>query len=454
MNGNLMVTASKRIKKTGRRISLSSSTFWVCIVAFIGFILLRNLGEVNLPDLIVVAISAVVFLFLPIEDGMVFYALLIPFKTGIGMHSITLVFCVAAFLRHMRRTGGKFRMPIMALAIILVLEVINMAIGQGDYPELLRYAVYLLWMYFIYEQLNSLHWDKKVITNIMKAFVGGLVIASLIVVIINGQNLTLAGLFNGQFRIGKTAEYSSLDSMLISFHVNDLAIFCASGISLLVILTLNKHVNAVIGMAGITYLLLVGFLTQSRTFVLMIALLVVYLALVSGKNRWLYLLAIGIVTVVVLCLYKAGHLPVIDAILSRFNATDMETMNGRTDIISAYNEVIFSNPIRLLTGYGVLDYRLYSTVGSAHNGSQEMLVSCGLIGSFCLIYWYYFFGKTAQRRAGCRLRKNLINYAPLLTVLLGIQGTQFVSQYHMFCIFIFSMIAIGLGECQDKATLR
>jgi hypothetical protein len=168
----------------------------------------------------------------------------------------------------------------------------------------------------------------------------------------------------------------------------------------------------------------------------------------------LYLLAIGIVTVVVLCLYKAGHLPVIDAILSRFNATDMETMNGRTDIISAYNEVIFSNPIRLLTGYGVLDYRLYSTVGSAHNGSQEMLVSCGLIGSFCLIYWYYFFGKTAQRRAGCRLRKNLINYAPLLTVLLGIQGTQFVSQYHMFCIFIFSMIAIGLGECQDKATLR
>ena len=57
--------------------------------------------------------------------------------------------------------------------------------------------------------------------------------------------------------------------------------------------TLNKHVNTVIGMAGITYLLLVGFLTQSRTFVLMIALLAVYLALVSGKNRWLYLLAIG-----------------------------------------------------------------------------------------------------------------------------------------------------------------
>lgn len=450
MNNTSIINTPNRTKTAGSGISKSNLMFWVCMAAFIGFILLRNLGQINLPDLIVLAISVLVFMGLQVEYGMIFYIFLIPFKTGIGMHAITLMYCIAAFLRHVKENGGKFEKIIIALFLIVGLEFINVTFGKGNYAELLRYAVYMFWMYFIYEQLNDLGWDKRIIVNMIKAFVVGLVIASLIVVIINGKNLTLSGLFNGQFRIGKTVEYSMLNSMLISFHVNDLAIFCGSGISLVFILMLNKCMNTLTGAACIIYLLLVGFLTQSRTFVLMVALLVVYMALVSGRNRWKYVLAISTVAAIVLFLYDAGYLPVIDTIIMRFNGTDMETMNGRTDIIAAYNKVLFSNPIRLFTGYGVLDYRLYSTVGSAHNGTQEMLISCGVIGSACLIYWYYFWGKTAQQKARCRFEKNLINYAPFLTVLLGIQGTQFVSQYHMICIFTIALLAVGLGRRDEN----
>ena len=434
------------------KVSKTKIIFWLCLIAFVGFILARNLLQINLPDILAVGLSAIVFFVLPVEYGIIFYAFLIPFKTGIGMHSITLVYCCVAALRHFRKKGAVLQGKILLFAIVLVLEIINVSLGEGNYMEMFRYAVYLVWIYFTYEQLEELSWNKQIIVKVLKAFIWGLVIASLIVVIINSQNMTLTGLLSGSVRIGKTAEYSSLESMLISFHVNDLSMFCAIAISFIVVLVLRRNMGILLGVIGIIYFIFIGLLTQSRTFILMISLITLYLIIVNSKNRWKYLIVIGVIVVIVVWTYQMGYLPVIDSIMNRFKGSDMLTANHRTEIVAAYNNLLLSNPIRLFTGYGVLDYREYATVGSAHNGTQEMLVSCGIIGSICLMSWFGLFGKRAQQSAKRSLWKNSTNYTPLMVYLLGVQATQFVSQYHMFCILIFTLMAIGLGEKENVKT--
>lgn len=246
------------------------------------------------------------------------------------------------------------------------------------------------------------------------------------------SRFNIAKAFTNMQRLGMTAE--NMEATGAEFNPNYLGflcIICSTGL-LQLRMSNQKQKN---DMAIVVFLLVCGLLTMSRTFLLCLALMIVLLVLAYGINfrKMLKMLGsvagVGLVVMVVLLVFFPETA---ENWAARFQVADITS--GRMVLMELYHERIFSSPRIYLYGIGMQSVtqkveHLFGTrkiLGTVvpHNAIQEMIFCWGIPGLILFIYFILALIASAKRK---NPGMKLINYVPLLLLLVKIQAGQLIS---------------------------
>mgnify|MGYP004462523873 CR=1 FL=1 len=189
-----------------------------------------------------------------------------------------------------------------------------------------------------------------------------------------------------------------------------------------------------------------GFQTISKSFFLMLIVMVILFFAISIRTRhWGVSLAITLFCAIVVVLFMYGRISVFDSFFERITSTN-DVTTGRMEIWKDYISVIFSNPINLLFGFGIGSTPKYM----AHNTYLELLYTYGIFGSLTFIAGLkYAFGNKIRRG-------EFANWAPAIADIIMV---FFISSLVSFdfgfnLILILSFIAKDsnkqIEECSEK----
>jgi O-antigen ligase len=172
-----------------------------------------------------------------------------------------------------------------------------------------------------------------------------------------------------------------------------------------------------------------------------ILLLVCQKGSVSQKIKFVCIVAV--IVLIALGLLFLLFPALMEFYISRFQMEDLTT--GRMDLMAHYHEFVMSDPVHLFFGIGLHDfnkkvmnvYRIARNV--PHNGVQELIVAWGLPGLIMfLILWVVMILRARQ----CCKKQGLINYIPLLIILLKVQAGQMLNSAYTMLAFSFAYLSM------------
>lgn len=140
-----------------------------------------------------------------------------------------------------------------------------------------------------------------------------------------------------------------------------------------------------------------GFLTYSKSFVLMFALVLLFEVLINLRTRKPWLSATVILLIAALAvLFLSGRVAVFERMFTRLG--DEDVLTGRDDIWANYLEVIRSSPLNIIFGVG-LDAP-YVGAKAAHNMYIELVYYSGVLGLMAyMLGWVYLILSDHRGRA-------------------------------------------------------
>ncbi len=407
-------------------------------------ILMRDLNIINVHHLIIVGICALAFVLLSFHDIATIIAFLLPFAGGLHFHYIVLIAFVIG-LTKLIRTGRINKLLIVFFFIGIFLTLFNMI--TGGLNEDIKTAVTL----FAYVNLVSLfvcYADKLEIETMLKYFVIGTILSIINVVYISLSLYSLEYLTTYGMRFGR---WSDSASMLTSYDPNTMGLFVIAAISLVYLLNNSKHMGTFMSSLLITILVLMGALSISRTYFILLVTFAFYIIAKNtnrkGAIRLAVLLAVftGVYFAFIQdsALYDYITLQYFD----RFSHDSVDTFGGRSMIFSHYMHIFTSSMKIFVMGAGINGYKEFYSGISAHNGLQEILLAWGIVGFIIIVSWItmliWMISKRREKALGFAL------YMPLILFLLYIQTIQWFSIYRYIVLFAVVLLAINVRKANS-----
>ena len=226
-------------------------------------------------------------------------------------------------------------------------------------------------------------------------------------------------------------------------------------IVLLTLLNLKKYISKRLFVLGITFMLLFGALTYSKTFLVLLCLywLLCLFYLIRDKH---YILAVTFTVSTVLLALLLSKTLFATTLYRITNASSVnELTTGRLAILDEYLREISSSPGIMLWGKGLSAHLLKK---GTHNLFLEIQYYLGLFG---LILFLLYFGiliiRIYKKYATGNAKSKLFNYSPLIVfivIFFSLQGMFSVSVYTLLYLAIIS-IGIQQNDClQGKELLN
>ncbi|UTB77167.1 hypothetical protein A2I62_00615 [Staphylococcus carnosus] len=192
---------------------------------------------------------------------------------------------------------------------------------------------------------------------------------------------------------------------------------------------------------------MVGLLTLSRTFLLVMALvMLIYLfTSVGARNIFSIFTFIAVILIFIIILYSNEGL--YDSLYNRIFETD-DISGSRFLIYSQYTAILFSHFSILLFGVGMQNYmekfsELDNLINqSTHNVLLEVLSSWGVIGLLIVIILFSLIIMQSKVKKLKNSKRIIILLPFLVVVLSAFFGQFFISYYHTFSITIFSLVIL------------
>ena len=190
----------------------------------------------------------------------------------------------------------------------------------------------------------------------------------------------------------------------------------------------------------LTFLVVVGFFSYSKSYILTLAVIVLAYILKSGQHIIRNLLLLAAVGVVFLAVERALNLNVLDLLLSRFTGVESvdDLTTGRSELWKQYMDSIFADLKILMFGDG---FNSRTMRWAAHNTFIEMLYRYGILG--CALWSYGIFKcyKIVTKRDDGKKPK-LVTTIPLWTM---IAVYSFISVFHFGYVgFNIAMVIMAM----------
>lgn len=248
-------------------------------------------------------------------------------------------------------------------------------------------------------------------------------------------------------------------SSVLGIHGNDLANFCFLAIPFLIVLCLNKRAVWTYGCLFVT--LAATALSYSRTAYFIVLFAIVLFYLLSGRVRYLPVIAL----IIFLVLQFAMPESIIDRALTGFSAGDLNTISaGRIQYLwkPILNE-IGRKPDVIQFGYGIhgiINMRAWQTgtifsVGHAHNMYLDMILESGVLGLVVLLCFYTYvlirFMKAFYRESLNPFQKDLLAaviVAIICYLISGLTGRRLFPS--LSNVYVWIIVGLGFSLVSSK----
>ena len=418
------------------RLYLNQKTLLIATIATLSIILyMGNVFAYNTSKLVDL-FCLVTFPFLSPSGLLATVAFLTPLNSGI---TTMYIFGLAVVFLVLRSKKLPFKMLITVLVIATHELFLNGIAGKVNLMTFITYA--LVVFLFLYGMMNKENINYQAVCV---AFVVGTALLLFAVFTTTIQHYPLEHLLQGYVRIGVYGNKEALGGSvaILSDNANNLGYFSAVSVTMgLLLLTRAKGVERLLLLVTLFVNVVIGAFTVSRTWIALVALGVVLVALFryKGKARFAMLFVVGILFVGFGAVI-ATQTNIFDAFFERMNELGED---NRMRIFKRYMSAMANRPLRILSGAGALTYKtVFNISGSMHNGLQQIFVAYGVPG-FLLWMWMMFSPIVLHFK---KRKFRIYRILPLLIAFLFTQTIQFVNPFILMLPYMVAMCYMKIPE--------
>lgn len=417
--------------------------FWILLALLLGLCIVRYAFRVNLPRVVLLAVAITIAIVGNRDEIIAMCICCIPLHESIDFF-YTIVLCVGIyavrFPRHVRI--GASIVPIL---LIFVWELLHCLGEKFSVVELVSNLTPFLPLLLLLCTDCDEH-DYDYIVRALAVATAAISLA-LLVKVIYAADFNLLMAFANLQRLGVDTEETKKGTEILGSQINpnSLGVICVLAMTGLMQLRQAGR-KKWSDMPMVLFLLVFGTLTSSRTYLACLAMMAVLL-LISQKgslaHKLKFLGAILIVTAIALAVLYLIFPTLMGYYAGRFQEKDLTT--GRLDLMVKYHDFIMSNPKVMFFGVGLQDFLkkvlviFRVAVHVPHNGIQEVIVAWGLPG---LLLFVALWGAMILRSRKCCKKQGLINYIPLLVILLKAQAGQMLDSPYTMLAFSFAYLSM------------
>ena len=423
------------------------------IIILILVVLLQFLNQLFFELPMIVMAILIVLSFLIVEKKLLIglYCFYIPISIPTILYIVNVVFVIALLFKF--RHDMKIDSTVFYMLLISMFESIHVYINisNGKDESIINLLGFLLCIIpFIVINSISLKIDKF---ETLKLFFLGFFSFTIIMFGKYYVEFGTFNIFNNVQRFGFSANEGEISTNELLLNPNTIGVYSALIVAIIIVLQRFKMIkHYLIVWFMFSYAIIIGLLTVSRTFLLIITTLffLYLLSSIMKKNVASFFVGMGIFLITLVVFLSNNQLSrMIQARL--FESDDIS--GSRFSIYEEYLRVIFTNENIFLLGVGMQDYLEkvkninYLINQSTHNMILETLVIWGIFGLIVVICLFISIIYKSKFWLDTRLSDSLIKLFPIIAVLLSAQfGQYFISFYHTFSITLLALIYLSVKE--------
>ena len=419
-------------------LSRKKEVDWRLLVSCVVFALMvyvRDLGLFAFNPIHFTAIVILISLWLPYQKLTAFFFFYI--SVGIGVHGAAWIPLVLILMLKARKFNA---LQFVFAIVILLIEIIHLATYSFD-VDLIKYVLYAVDIIVFFFMLFDDTTDEGSLKNNIKYYINGVVAAALIVIAHSISGFGFNEVFLESMRIGSDFNQDEINAgMQTTFNSNQLAYFSITAFTLaLFVKKIYKH--NLVKVLMMLVLVLAGVLTASRTWIIVMALVLALFFLFNNVKGRLVFVLVAVALLLLAGRYITYSEAFEERFATRFKESSFETAGHRTEIFADYNRWLAAHPERIIYGTGAIYYgKVCQIQYSMHNGTQQILVCYGVIGLLLFAICAYAF----YRRFSKKSKIKFSNYIPFLICFIFLQSGQFLSPPIMMLPCIASVLPLKL----------
>lgn len=424
------------------------------IITFVGAMVLLFASSLWAPlSYVLMAFILCSYAFANVEESLV-YTMFFMFFSGVlgifvsSLVGVMLVMTIRYIVDAIRHKVEFFKIPfIITMSLVVVGFVVGIfydkvEVGQGFITPVLLIMTYIFFAYR--KQISA----RKVADGLLVGMLASVVMAGLMY-LISACEITL-------FEWGKVITKSVRKTLfmsdgtytrlkLMTFHINHLSCFCAFAVAYLCYWFINKKdaslKEQIFYYTSFAFAVIIGALTLSKSFIVVCAVIAVYMLVYiikTYKLKSLYFICPVILIGAIGCVIlwdKILH------VFSRFVAYggsffDMLT-TGRVSIWKKFMQDMFASPLKIIFGAGFL---LPDVVAiGTHSLYVYVLYRFGFVGVAALVVLAVYYAKSA----GLKFKIDWKRLLPLLIILFFAVQEACVDERFLF-------VLVGLALLFEK----
>lgn len=402
-------------------------------------LIIRDVFGVELSKFIYFAYTVVLFAIAKYRTMVYMLCFILPLVCGLPGTYIMPCALVLLFVKKMQVNAWQLLM----LLFVTVMEILaSFWYPDFDLPAIVQYVSFAGVLFFLIHDKTELDYLQciKMYMYGVSVLCGVILITGLMMAPSNWLEAFAAG----QFRFGET-QTEELEGMKLALNANSMAYYSITGICCGILLIERiKGKNKLIYICLLTLAVVAGFLTISRSWVLVAVICLGLYILNQVKHPKRLLLLTGFL---VIAFVTIGNLfdevsELLEGFVSRFSDGNVATGGGRFEIFLEYMEIFTTNLRVFFLGAGVTQFR--TTLGceiSMHNGTQQILVCYGVFGFVCFVIALVKPALDVLKS----VKKSIISWLPLIGIVAFTQTIQFLNPYMLMLPYIIGIYALKAG---------
>lgn len=418
------------------------SVFYILLAVLFVFLAVRYAFQIEIPRIVLTALVIVMALLGDRNETIAIAMGCMPMHQAIDFY-IALIGCMCALIiKNIKRmrVDGSF----VLILLMLIWELFH-CFSSNWSPSMLVTAITPLLFVAVCLVIDFDNLDYSVIARTVASVAAYMGLLQIIFYIVRA-NGNLVQVFTTLGRLGSMSEENTLIGGAI--NPNTLGIITVLGMTgLLQIQAAGLRKKTDIALFFV--LLLLGMLTQSRTFLACLFLMFVMVLIYQRKDSkkvW-QILGSTILICILIVLVMAWVFPgILEDFVERFKVEDLTTGRGR--IMGEYHRFVIDNPKVMFFGIGLSNfnekvlnvYQISSHV--PHNSIQEIVVAWGIPGivMMCLLIFMII-----RKSAKYNEKKSVMSYIPLAIILLKCMAGQLLTSGYTMIAFVFAYLSL----CQN-----
>lgn len=394
------------------------------VPAYLVLMAVKDFGGVKVPGIMFLGIWGLILLFASSEVAAAFtLSTVICFSSTM---SVTIPMVVYVVITLLKRKRLRVNALLMVSLYVIVTELLRFLFFPSQ--QFVGYATTVVGELFLFTILTALDDGVASPELCLKFYLVFFTFLALEIIWVTAEELGgLSQIISSRFRLGMLGEdEEAVAEGLLSINPNGIALMAISAITATMLLQSKKHISMIWAVPALVFFSLVGFLTVSKTFILVYAgFWCLYLIWYTVRYKKSMVRTLGLLVLAVILLIAIWNTDMIQNVVRRFDTNDQTS--GRIDIILEYLDYMMKEPARVVFGIGPQD--VTGKVGafySPHNAITEIFVCFGFVG---LALYAGFFGsllRTAHRKRALQTQSGgLINMIPFICYAVFIQALQF-----------------------------